>query len=141
MPGHRELLSDPRFVTLDDRLRNQEDLDRCVETWTCDQDGYELMDALQAAGVAAGVCQTAEDKCDRDPQLRHLKWLTELESTRLGRWPLPEIPIHMSETPTHVGGLTHRGAPLYGEDNVTILGELLGMSEEEVVKLTQEGVL
>ena len=28
---------------------------------------------LQRAGVPAGVCQNAEDRCDTDPQLRHLE--------------------------------------------------------------------
>ncbi|HEY0935934.1 MAG TPA: hypothetical protein VGD91_19610, partial [Trebonia sp.] len=44
------------------------------------------MERLQAAGVPAGVCQTAGDRCDNDPQLRHLDWLTELTGTRIGHF-------------------------------------------------------
>jgi crotonobetainyl-CoA:carnitine CoA-transferase CaiB-like acyl-CoA transferase len=139
--GHAEWLADHRFSSLGTRLRNQDALDQCVEEWTSKIDGYEAMYALQEAGVAAGVCQTAADRYEYDPQLRHLTWLTELESTRLGRWPLAETAVRLSETPAHIGGLTGRGAPLYGEDNVSILGDLLGMSHEEIAKLTEEGVL
>ena len=32
----------------------------------------QTMLALQRAGVPAGVCQTAEDRCDHDPQLAAL---------------------------------------------------------------------
>ncbi len=96
---------------------------------------------LQAAGVAAGVCQTAGDRCDNDPQLRHLGWLTELTATRIGRWPLAEVPVRMSRAPPYLGGRPDRGAPLYGEDNVAILTGLFGMSEEEVAELTEQGVL
>jgi len=36
------------------------------------------------------------------------------------------MPFKLSQTPSHMGGLPVRGAPLYGGDNEYILGELLG---------------
>src|SRR5881397_172033 len=89
----------------------------------------------------AGVCQTAEDRCDRDPQLAALSWLTEVTGTKIGRWPLAEVPIKMSESPAYIGGRLDRGAPCYGEDNEYVYGELLGMSKEEIRGLTEEGVI
>ncbi len=47
----------------------------------------------------------------------------------------------MSRTPPYLGGRPDRAAPLYGEDNTAILTGLLGMSEEEVAELTEQGVL
>jgi crotonobetainyl-CoA:carnitine CoA-transferase CaiB-like acyl-CoA transferase len=44
-------------------------------------------------------------------------------------------------TPPHLGGRPDRAAPLHGEDNTAILTGLLGMSEEEVSELTEQGVL
>ena len=73
--------------------------------------------ALQRAGVPAGVCQTAEDRCDHDPQLAALEWLTEVTGTKIGRWPLAEVPVKMSASPAYIGGRIDRGAPGYGEDN------------------------
>ena len=80
--------------------------------------------------MPAGVCQTAEDRCDRDPQLKPLEWLTEVTGTKIGRWPLAEVPIKLSESPAYIGGRIDRGAPCYGEDNEYVFGELLGMSNE-----------
>ena len=54
------------------------------------------MMALQTAGVPAGVCQNAEDRCDHDPQLRHLNWLTEVTGTKIGTWPVYELPMKFS---------------------------------------------
>lgn len=140
--AHRpEWIDDGRFATLESRLTHQDDLDRAIEDWTRDHEPFALMDVLQRAGVAAGVCQTAADRCDNDPQLAHLGWLTEVEATRLGKWPVAELPIRMSATPPHVGGLPQRGAPLYGEDNEAILTGLLGLSTDEVAHLAAEGVL
>ncbi len=57
------------------------------------EEASDLMMKLQRAGVPAGVCQNAEDRCDHDPQLRHLKWLTEVTGTKIGTWPIYELPM------------------------------------------------
>jgi len=99
------------------------------------------MNVLQSAGVPAGVCQTAEDRCDNDPQLAHLQWLTEVTGTKIGTWPVAELPMKLSATPAHVGGPINRGAPGYGEDTGHILTTLLGYSQSDVERLAEEGVI
>jgi crotonobetainyl-CoA:carnitine CoA-transferase CaiB-like acyl-CoA transferase len=130
-----------RFATLTGRLDHEDDLDRLVAAWTAAQEAYMLMERLQGVGVPAGVCQTAGDRCDRDPQLAHLGWLTEVAGTKIGRWPLAEFPVKMSETPPYIGGIVDRGAPCYGEDNEWVLGELLGMGKSEISRLAEDGVI
>ena len=132
---------DPRFATLEARLANQNELDRLVGAWTVQTEAFDCMSRLQAAGVPAGVCQTAEDRCDRDPQLRTLDWLTEVEGTKIGRWPVAGVPFKLARTPGHVGGVTNRGAPCYGEDNEYVLGELLGHSTADIRRFEEEGVI
>jgi crotonobetainyl-CoA:carnitine CoA-transferase CaiB-like acyl-CoA transferase len=141
LAGHDEWLADPRFGTVESRIAHHDPLDAALDEWTRSFEPYDLMMRLQSAGVPAGVCQTAGDRCDNDPQLRHLGWLTELTGTRIGRWPLAEVPVRMSRTPPYLGGRPDRAAPLYGEDNAAILTGLLGMSEDEVAELTEQGVL
>ena len=98
--GQGAWLEDRRFATLADRLAHQNALDAAVEFWTTSQEPFGLMDRLQRAGVPAGVCQNAEDRCDRDPQLRHLKWLTEVTGSKIGTWPVYEI---ANEVRPHAG--------------------------------------
>jgi len=43
-------------------------------------------------------------------------------------------------SPAYIGGRIDRGAPMYGEDNEYVYGELLGMSTQEIAKLAEEGV-
>jgi crotonobetainyl-CoA:carnitine CoA-transferase CaiB-like acyl-CoA transferase len=99
------------------------------------------MERLQRAGVPAGVCQTAGDRCDSDPQLASLEWLTEVTGTRIGRWPVAEFPVKMSATPAYSGGVIDRGAPCYGEDNEHILEHWLGFSKAQIEGLREEGVI
>jgi crotonobetainyl-CoA:carnitine CoA-transferase CaiB-like acyl-CoA transferase len=141
LAGHPEWALDPRFSSLAARLAHQDELDAMVGCWTLTQERYDAMHRLQAAGVPAGVCQTAEDRCDTDPQLAALNWLTEVTGTRIGTWPVYEMPTRMSETPTYAGGPIDRGAPYYGEDNEYVLGELLGMNAAQIAALRSEGVI
>ncbi len=131
---------DSRFATLAGRVAHQDALDLLVREWTKSRDAYPTMLALQKAGVPAGVCQTAEDRCDHDPQLKELEWLTEVTGTKIGRWPVAEVPIKMSESPAYIGGRIDRGAPCYGEDNEYVYGELLGMSTKQIEALAADGV-
>jgi crotonobetainyl-CoA:carnitine CoA-transferase CaiB-like acyl-CoA transferase len=139
--GRPDWATDPRFGDLAARYAHQNALDREIEVWTAPLDDYALMEALQAAGVPAGVCQNAEDRCTRDPQLAALEWLTEVTGTKIGRWPIPEVPLTLSETPAYIGGQIDRGAPLYGEDNEYVYGELLGISSRQQRALAEEGVI
>jgi crotonobetainyl-CoA:carnitine CoA-transferase CaiB-like acyl-CoA transferase len=132
---------DPSFATLDARIRNQDTLDELIADWTRTRDRYDLMAELQAAGVPAGVCQTAEDRVETDPQLSTLDWLIEVTGTKIGTWPLQELPVELSETPSYIGGTIDRGAPGYGEDNVYVLGALLGYSTPEIGRLQDDGVI
>lgn len=133
--------ADSRFADLAGRLAHQDALDAAVGEWTKSGDAYRMMHALQKAGVPAGVCQTAEDRCDRDPQLAELEWLTEVTGTKIGRWPVAEVPVKLSESPAYIGGRIDRGAPCYGEDNEYVYGELLGMSSREIEALAADGVI
>jgi crotonobetainyl-CoA:carnitine CoA-transferase CaiB-like acyl-CoA transferase len=129
------------FATLEGRLANQDELDACVAAATATHERFALMEALQAAGVPAGVCQTAEDRVDTDPQLRHLEWLVEVPGTKIGTWPVGEVPVELSRTPTYIGGRTGRAAPTYGEDNRHVYEDLLGLSSVEVDRLEADGVI
>jgi crotonobetainyl-CoA:carnitine CoA-transferase CaiB-like acyl-CoA transferase len=139
--GTQQWTSDPRLLTLNDRLANQDYLDLLVNSATAAREPFSLMGELQAAGVPAGVCQTAEDRYERDPQLAHLQWLTEVDQAEIGRWPIKEIPVRLSETPAYIGGPLDRSGPNYGQDNDYVYGELLGFSADQIVELTKEGVI
>ena len=132
---------DPRFATLEARLAHQDALDAAVTAWTGTIEPRAAMAALQALGVPAGACQTAGDRCDADPQLAALGWLTEVTGSKIGRWPVAELPMQLSASPAYAGGPIDRGAPCYGEDNVHILSSYLGYSASEIERLAEDGVI
>lgn len=129
------------FSSLEGRLARAARIDELLTAETASIDGWALMQRLQERGVPAGVCQTAEDRYEIDPQLRHLRWLVELEQAEIGRWPVKEFPVHFSVTPPDMGGTVGRHGPSYAEDNDYVFGELLGFSSAQIRELVEDDVI
>lgn len=139
--GHPDWAGRPEFKTPGGRASNYEALERLLSQETQHHDGYWLMHTLQARGVAAGVCQTAQDRIERDEQLRHLEWAVDLDQQDIGRWPIKELPFQLSETPPYIGGVVDRAGPSYAQDNEYVLHEILGLGMDEIQTLEKEGVI
>jgi crotonobetainyl-CoA:carnitine CoA-transferase CaiB-like acyl-CoA transferase len=139
--GNGTWLEDARFETLELRLANSEALDVLVSSAVRLRDGQNLMMELQSRGIPAGVCQTMQDRYEADPQLQHLAWLTELDQSEIGRWPVRSHPTKMSGTPAYQGGIVDRAGPNYGEDTEHVLSHLLGKSMSEIDRLRADGVI
>jgi len=140
--GFKQALGNPpwaeagRFATLSGRLENADELDRLVEKWTSEHTAEEVMALLQEQGVAAGVVQDASDLAN-DPQLKARGFFIELDHPELGKTISDAVPIRLSDTPA---GYT-RAAPVLGQDNDYVYGELLGMSQAELVGLSEQGIV
>jgi crotonobetainyl-CoA:carnitine CoA-transferase CaiB-like acyl-CoA transferase len=76
--GHPEWASDDRF-RISRGLAHRDALDALVAGWTKTRDAYGRWSPC-SAGVPAGVCQTAADRCDNDRSWRR-SWLTEVTGT------------------------------------------------------------
>jgi len=134
--GNPPWTEDKRFATLSGRLENAEELDRLVEAWTGGHTAEEVMALLQEQGIAAGVVQDAGDLAN-DPQLKARGFFIELDHPELGKTISDATPIKLSETPSRYS----RVAPAQGQDNSYVYGELLGMSEDELAELRQQGII
>ena len=138
----RAALGDPlwageeRYADSYRRRRHREELDRHIAGWTSTRDAYEITQVLQAAGVAAMPCLDQRGRYF-DPHLRARECYVDVDHPVLGTEPLYGIPYKLSETP----GRIRRHAPLMGEDNHYVFGELLGLSLEERNSLIEEKVL
>ena len=135
-----DLLDDPDLATLAGRVQHADRLERLLTAATSTWDGYELMSALQAVGVPVGVCQTAQDRCEVDPQLRHDGWQVEIEQRDNGFWPVKEVPVRFARTPAYIGGALDRSGPSYAQDNEYVAHTVLGLDQDRIDELTEKGV-
>ena len=133
--GREELLDDPRYATPELRVEHKEEVDELVTAWTSQHDKREVMELLGAGGVPTGAVMDAAD-LSTDPHLRKRGMFVELEHPVRGRFVMPGWPVKMSGSHVPV-----QPAPLLGEHNEEVLGELLGYSAAEVAALREERVL
>ena len=134
--GNPGWTKDPKFADTVSRLRNVDELDRLVEEWTIERDPHEVMNTLQAAGVAAGVAQRSIDTIN-DPQLKWLGAIIEVDHPVAGKRLYPGIPFKISNMTLHPS----TAAPLLGQHTEEICRELLQISEGEISRLKEEKVL
>lgn len=134
--GQPDLIEDKRFSSNDRRYENQDELDEIISEWTRDKDNYMVMERLQKAGVAAAPTMSSK-RLFEDPHVRDRGVFLQVQHPVIGQDWVIAPPWRLSETPARI----HRHAPLLGEHNEYVFGELLGMSTEEIKRLEEEKVL
>ncbi len=127
---------DVRFGDGSNRLRNQDELDRLVSGWTIELTYYEAMDILQKAGVAAAPCLDLSERFS-DPHFEERETYLQVEHPATGIDIIAGIPFKLSETPCEV----RRPAPLLGQHNEYVFGELLGKTRAEIAQLIEDQVI
>jgi benzylsuccinate CoA-transferase BbsF subunit len=133
--GEPPWTKEPRFATLGARKKNEDELEALTAEWTKQNSAEQIMQKMQAAGVAAGVVQTMEDLLERDYQLKGREFLIPLEHPVIGTFGHPTPAFKLSKTKAQV-----RTSPCLGEHTEYVCTQLLGMPDEEFVRLMQEGV-
>ena len=128
--------SDERFADAFGRWRNQEELDGLIEGWTQGHTHHELMEMLQRAGVAAMPAFDGEELF-HDPHVRERGFLAEVEHPEVGRQTMPGLSMVLSHTPGHI----RSHAPLLGQHNDYVFGELLGIAQQDIAALVAQGVI
>jgi len=126
----------PRFQTLLGRKRHEDELEHFIADWTKKHTPEEVMNAMQDAGVPAGVVHPPSGLYG-DPQLNHSKFFVELNHTGIGPHKYDGLTTRLSKTP----GELCMPAPILGEHNEKIFKECLGMSDDEIGDLIAEGVI
>ena len=106
-----------------------------IGEWTQEHSAEEAMILLQKQGVAAGVVQSARDLA-KDPQLKHRGFFVELDHPEMGKTISDANPVRLSDSLPR-----YRPAPLPGQDNDYVYGELLGLGKVEMDKLKEQGVI
>jgi crotonobetainyl-CoA:carnitine CoA-transferase CaiB-like acyl-CoA transferase len=135
--GQPELARDPRFTGNLARLRNVDELDRLIASWTQQATAAEVDRCLSKADIPCTQVYTAAE-CAADPQFRHRGMVREVEDPLFGRAVLhPGVVPHMPDDP----GAVRWAGPAIGAHNEEVLRDLLGMAPAEIEALRQEGVI
>ena len=129
--------ADPDLTSLEGRLADEDGLDERLVAWTSDRDATDLAAELQTAGIPATRVQPPQQRIDEDPDTNDWGLWPTVEHDAMGSVAVDGIPLHLSETDWEI----RRGAPLLGQHNDAVFGELLGIDADELDDLRAEGVI
>ena len=133
--GDPSWAKDPKFTTLLSRKHNENELDMLIAEWTIKLPAKEIMARLQSVGVPAGVVQDCRD-LSLDPQLKTRQYFWEVDHPIMGKNKFESEAFELPDSPRRM----RMPAPLIGQHNEYVCTKILGMSDEEFVKLLNQGV-
>ena len=134
--GSSRLTADARFADRASRWINRHELDEVVAKWTRRFSPQQVMERLQAAGVAAMPVMNIADQF-ADPHLNARETYVEIDHPHVGAEMVYGVPWRFSET----AGSVRAPAPLLGQHNDYVLRQLLGMDETRIGELVAQQVV
>jgi crotonobetainyl-CoA:carnitine CoA-transferase CaiB-like acyl-CoA transferase len=130
------LEASPAHATFAGRQADRHAIDAAIAARTATRDASQLGEALRAAGVPAFRSQSSIDLCSDD-----LMWsrcgYRMVSDHRTGSRPIIGPPWRMTPDEAQIG----RGAPLLGEHNDYVYGELLGLPPGDIADLKTRKVI
>lgn len=133
--GQPELADDLRFTRAASRKKNEAALDGIVESWTSQRDRDWAVNRLNEAGLAAAPSRESRDLF-ADPHLRARGAFVKYDHSELGERESIRVPWIMSNHPTPA-----TPAPLLGEHNESVLGDLLQLDGAAITSLREKGII
>jgi len=132
-----ELAADARFSTNAARVANVDDLDEAIEAWTSRHTVDEVLEAFELHDAAAApVYDIAEIAADAQYAARRtIVHVPDEGSER--PFPMADVQPRLSATP---GRIRHAGRAKGAANQEVLVGEL-GLSAEELIALSDEGVV
>ena len=131
--------ADGRYADVLSRITHRAELDRMLAFETRQHNNHLLMAQLQAEDVAAGAVMDSKDLLFNE----HLEAREFYEvikhhpATGMPPLPYPGRPWKLSGTPA----IDPKAAPIMGEHNQTLLGELLGKTDAQVAELAATDII
>ena len=134
--GNPQWTRSAMFAQRADRLRHEKELDEAVSGWTSTRSSYEITELLQAHKVAAMPVMNIADQFS-DSHLSERQFYVDIDHPHVGSEWIYGMPWRLSETP----GQIRTSAPLLGQHNDYILGQVLGLPAESLAALESQGVV
>jgi formyl-CoA transferase len=133
--GRLDVKDDPRFATPESRYAYRAEVDAMISAWTRQHTKLEAMQLLGQADVPAGAVFTTTE-LSADPYLQKRGAIVTLDHPTRGPMVMPGFPIKLSASTVPV-----LPAPLLGQHNAEVYGEMLGLTADEIQRLQQAKVI
>jgi crotonobetainyl-CoA:carnitine CoA-transferase CaiB-like acyl-CoA transferase len=134
--GHPEIIDEKWFASGAERAKHADLLDSYVGGWIGERDLDVVIKKFEESEAAVAPIYDIS-QIMVDPQFRALDSIVSIDDPDLGSVKMQNVMFRMSETP---GRIKWAGRGL-GEDNKSVYVDELGLSDEQLKTLSEEGVL
>jgi len=134
--GKPKLGTDARFAQMSNRVKNQDELDEIVASWTSRHDLVDLEQRLNEADVPASRIFNMQDIFEH-PLFEQRNMLLQIPDDDLGSIKQPGVVPKLSGTPGRVRWSGHRN----GQDTRAVLHEYLAMTDTDIDALLHDEVV
>ena len=134
--GQSELFEDPRFCGHMERGANQQVLDDMIAEWTRNFTADEILDLMEEFAVPSGKIFKAPDMLE-DPHYKAREAVVPVEHKEYKNLQMQNVFPKLSETP----GEIQWAGPELGQHNDEIYKGQLGMGDEELTLLKEQGII
>jgi crotonobetainyl-CoA:carnitine CoA-transferase CaiB-like acyl-CoA transferase len=122
------------FATAAARKQNEDALAARIEAWTGSRKADDVVATLQGHGIAAALMHSGGSLAE-DPHVAAREVFVPIVHPKLG-------PLRSVRPPWRMrGAQIKEPAPLLGQHNAYVLGELLGLSEEQIAQLEADEIV
>jgi crotonobetainyl-CoA:carnitine CoA-transferase CaiB-like acyl-CoA transferase len=133
--GRTDLLDDRDWSSRTWRGQNHDTVHEAIEGWTHQHGKFEVMEAMESNGVPCSAVFDANDVLTHH-HMQGRGMIAGIEHPQRGSMEVPGNPVRLEDSPTEVCR-----APLLGEHNEEVFGELLGLSAADLERLSEAGVV
>ncbi len=106
-----------------------------INEWTGRHTKFEVMRILGEAGVPCGAVLDSVELLN-DPHLKERGMIVTIKHPERGDFTMPGCPVRLEDSPVEV-----TAAPLLGQHNADVYGELLGLGAGQLEDLKREGII
>jgi benzylsuccinate CoA-transferase BbsF subunit len=124
-----------RWATTTGRRTHEDELDEFIGRWTASQDKFVVQERLLAVGVAAAAVQTPPERIDHDAAATAWGLWPESAHPAMGTVRVDGLPVHLSRDDWRIDV----GAPMLGQHNRQVFGEILGLDDDAIASLEAGG--
>lgn len=133
--GHPDLAEDSRLTNNAGRVEHEDEIDQIIGGWCSARSVDEVLQVMEAQRVPAGPIYNVEDMMNDE----HFQARGMFEQVEINGKPL-KIPAILPKL-TRTQGQTQWPGPELGQHNDEVLKGLLGLSDEDLKKLTKDKVI
>ncbi|KAI4232201.1 MAG: hypothetical protein LQ352_008351 [Teloschistes flavicans] len=128
--------TDPRFSTNAARVANRSTLEALIETETRTKTTQEWLQALEGSGMPYAAVNDVQATMNH-PHVLARGMVKEVEHGSCGRLRMVDTPVKYSHSRPGI----RSAPPVLGEHTQEVLGEVLGMGQEEIRGLRENGTV